>query len=71
MAVTFEKEIITVPFIYADSAEEEHPGIIYEEPNPHVYEVIFEGELLEYFNTLEEAKYFVENHIHEYVEESQ
>lgn len=69
MSVTFDKELITVPFTYTDRDGEEHFGNIYQEPNPPIYQVIFEGEPLEYFNTLEEAQYFVQNHIHEYVEE--
>ena len=70
MSVTFEKEPIIVPFTYTDPTGAEHFGDITEMPNPSVYEVMFEGTPLKYFNTLEEAKDFVQNHIHEYVKEN-
>lgn len=36
---------------------------------PHVYEVVINGHTIEdIFTDLEDAEYFVQNHIHEYVE---
>lgn len=70
--VTFEEPFITCPFYLEDDAGNEYCGYIEESTNPRVFSIYLDGEDLgEVFTCLEEAQYFAQNHIHEYVEEAE
>lgn len=69
MEVFFEKELIVIPFIYKDK-EQVAFGEIREMSHLHMYEVIVEDKPIKYWETLEEAKQFIQNHVHEYVKEN-
>lgn len=71
MAVFFGNELIIVPFIWKDNKGQVAFGEIREMSHPHMYEVIIEDKPIKYFDTLDEAKNFVQNHIQEYAEEAE